>query len=196
MLLYFILEAVLNAPQIIAKVDLKTARAVESYGSDGIHMRWHPEDSVLDVFFGESKLEQSVYAALRRAFRSIESFHAEKMADFEFGLVTAHFKHANEELREAVVSFMTREATEIDCRLNHACLIGYDWKEYKRLTQLRPEQVAREFRARYEADLARLRDLIQNRFDRLTLKYLRFEVFFLPFQSVQDFRDAFNEALS
>lgn len=196
MLLYLLLESVLGAPQILSKVDMKTARKVESYGSDGLHMRWHPQDNLLDVFFGEAKLEQSIYAALSNAFKSITEFHKQDMRDFEFGLVTSHFKHAEPELRDAVLDYIDRQKPSSDCRINHACLIGYDWQDYAILTATGSTAITDEFRSRYLDDLPRLRTLIQKRFDNFKLTHLLFEVFFLPFRDVQAFRDAFNNALS
>ena len=62
-LLYFLMEAVLRAPQMVAKIELKTNPRFETLGSDGIHMRWNPDDNLIEVFFGEAKLYQSVYSA-------------------------------------------------------------------------------------------------------------------------------------
>jgi len=37
--------------------------------------------------------------------------------------------------------------------------------------------------------------LLQKSFDKFDKKYLKFDVFFIPFPSVEAFRNAFNEAL-
>ena len=94
MLLYFLLEAVLKAPQMVAKMELKTNPKMESHGSDGIHMRWHEADGKLDIFFGEAKLEKTIYSALDNTIESLESFHSERLLEHEFGVVTSHYKHA------------------------------------------------------------------------------------------------------
>jgi hypothetical protein len=57
-------------------------------------------------------------------------------------------------------------------------------------------QIHQEFRTRYTRDFPRLHRLVQLRFEKLKFRRLLFQVFFLPFDSVQAFRDAFNEALS
>lgn len=196
MLLYFLLESVLQAPQVVAKVDLKTSRRTESHGSDGIHVLWNEAAGCLDVFFGEAKLERSASAALRSAFKSIEAFHTDQMVEFEFGLVTSHFKWLDPDLRNAVLSFMNRQDSSIDARINHACLIGYRWDEYQHLNSVSADLIYDEFRKRYRSDFPRLHRLIQHRFQDLRLRRLLFQVFFLPFDSVQEFRNAFNRALS
>jgi hypothetical protein len=196
LLLYFLLESVLGAPQIVAKMDLKTNRKFEVLGSDGIHMKWNDQDKCVDLFFGEAKLEQTVSSALNNAFKSIERFHSEGSSELEFGLVTSHFKWADEKVRNAVIEYVDRQKPGPDCRINHACLIGYDWNEYQKLGSLRQDALETEFKDRYKAHAHNLKKLLSTRYDSCTLKHLRFEVFFLPFRTVQEFRDAFNKAVS
>jgi len=132
-----LLEAVLGAPQMVAKMELKTNPRMEGHGSDGIHMKWHETDGKLDIYFGEAKLEKTIYAALDSMVTSIESFHAEGLLQHEFGLVTSHYKHADAKTREAVLQLMDRKVPGADCRINHACLVGYNWDEYKMLESIR-----------------------------------------------------------
>lgn len=194
-LLYFLMETVLGAPQVVAKMDLKTNPKLEVHGSDGIHMRWHADDQQVDVFFGEAKLYQDVGTAISKAIESIESFHVNGMLRHEFGIVTKHFKLVDDELRGAVKDLLDSGVPGPCARINHACLIGYDWSEYGKLPSLAQRELTEEFRKRYLEDAPRLYELLKKRFVDFSRKELRFEVFFLPFKSVQDFRDAFNEAL-
>lgn len=194
-LLYFLEEAVLGAPQMVAKMDLKTNPKFESLGSDGIHMKWHDVDQCLDIYHGESKLEQSAADALDHAFASLEKFHADDIATHELGLVTSHYKWASGPLKKAVLQYVDRGKAGGDCRVNHACLIGYDWKLYKKLVQGDAAAVTVEFCRRYSERAPRLRDLLERRFKKHKLTQFRFEFFFLPFASVQEFRDAFNKAV-
>lgn len=195
MLLYFLLEAVLGAPQMVAKMELKTNPRMENFGSDGIHMRWNEADGRLDVFFGEAKLEQTVYSALDSLMTSLEDFHADNLLEHEIGLVTSHYKHADEHVKSAVLQMLDRKEPADDCRINHACLVGYDWNEYGKLGEVKTADLHSEFTRRYAADLPRLHNLISSRFAGFTRRRLRFEIFFLPFRTVQEFRDAFNEAV-
>lgn len=125
MLLFFLLEAVLRAPQLIAKMELKTNPNMEIHGSDGIHCRWHQADNILDVYFGEAKLEKSVSSALSSLFTSLEGFHRDGLRDHEIGMVTSHFKHADESLKTHLLGLIDRQSSAHNCRVNHACLVGY-----------------------------------------------------------------------
>lgn len=195
MLLYFIMESVLGAPQVVSKMDLKTNHKDEVKGSDGIHMRWNQSDGVVDIYFGEAKLRQDSSQAIASAIRSIENFHYNDMRRHEFCMVTKHFKYADENVKKAVTDLLGEGVPSGDVRINHACLIGYNWAEYGKLPQIAVSKLTKEFKSRYLADSTRLHTLLQNRFDSFTHKHLFFDVFFLPFPSVQDFRNAFNNAL-
>lgn len=195
LLLYFLMEAVLNAPQVVAKIELKTNPALEMNGSDGIHMRWHPTDNLVDVYFGESKLYIDVGSALTNAFRSIEDFHANGMREHEYSMVTKYFKSLNEILKAAVAEVLYTGKPGPGARINHACLIGYDWTAIGLTPTQAAAQVEAEYLRQYLADAPRLHRLLQTRFDDCQRKHLGFEVFFLPFTSVQEFRNEFTKAM-
>lgn len=197
MLLYFLLETVFDAPQIVAKMDLKTNPRMEVHGSDGIHMKWDEGDGVLDIYFGESKLEANISGALTNAFNSINEFHRNGLLDHEVGLVTSHFKHLDERSKDSILSYLDRQNSSRNCRINHACLIGYDWDRYLDLSQPATRRAfVQNFQSEYMQDLPRICNLLNRRFGSLNRPELRFVVFFLPFKSVQEFRNAFNESVS
>lgn len=195
MLLYFLIEAVLGAPQVVAKVELKTNPAMEVNGSDGIHMKWNDTDQVVDVYFGESKLYTDVGAALTAAFDSIEKFHVNNMRAHEFSMVTKFFKGVDNNVKAAVAQVLDDGKPGSCARINHACLIGYDWTA----TGLTPPQAAAaveiEYTKQFLAQAPTLCEKLQTRLDHCQRKQYGFEVFFLPFGSVQAFRDAFKAAM-
>jgi len=209
LLLYFLLEAVIGAPQVVAKIELKTNRAVEINGSDGIHMQWHAADKIVDVYFGESKMYTDVGAALTRAFTSIGQFHASGMRDHEYSMVTKFFKGADDKVKAAVTEVLDTGKPGPGARINHACLIGYEWAAAGLTAGQAAAAVEAEYCQKYLADAPRLHTLLKSRFDacqrdtnkcpegpcQCQWKRYRFEVFFLPFVSVQAFRDAFNAAM-
>jgi len=195
MLLYFLLEAVLKAPQMVAKISLKTNPNVETLGSDGIHMKWDDEDDVLDLYFGEAKLYRDLDKAAAEAVKSIEKFHANSMEEFELRLVTRHFKHAAGPTRDAILGYVNRGTASETVRINHACMLGYDWDAYSTLRDGNVDVMIEQFRSRYESERPRIEAILNNRFSQFREKQLRFEIFIVPFTSVDDFRKAFLESL-
>ncbi len=194
-LLYFLLESVLKAPQVVAKMDLKTNHSMESNGSDGVHMNWNKEKGLVDVFFGEAKLHQSYGGAIKDALKSINEFHDKNIIEHEFWMVTKHFKYSDSLTQEAVVNLFESGKPSSGVRINHACLIGYNSKNYKKLPTGSSDDVTKYFKEEYLKHTKKITKSIQKNFDKFDKKHLNFEVFFIPFPTVQEFRDAFNKAL-
>ncbi len=196
LLLYFLIEAVLKAPQVVSKMELKTNHKDEVKGSDGIHARFNNESGLVDFFFGESKLYQESSTAIAEAIKSVSDFHEIEMYQHEFTLVTKHFKYAGEATRDAVASLIVHGEPGAGVCINHACLIGYDFKGFNQSSVSGPpEDVLQDFLDKFSIDGTRLTKLLQSRFDKFDKKYIKFEVFFLPFPSVSEFRNEFNAAL-
>ncbi|MDO6452482.1 DUF1837 domain-containing protein [Neptunomonas phycophila] len=196
LLLYFLMEAVLKAPQMVSKMELKTNHKDEVKGSDGIHARFDSDSGLVEFFFGESKLYSESSSAIAEAINSVEQFHEIEMYQHEFSMVTKHFKHADEDTKNAISSLIISGEPGPNVCVNHACLIGYDFTGFSDLPyQDGPEALLNEFISRFLVDGERLTRLLQNRFNSFDKKYLCFDVFFIPFPSVSEFRNAFNTAL-
>ena len=131
----------------------------------------------------------------REVFESLKNFHCNDLATHELKLVTRHYKWADSELKNAVLNYINPQEPNGDCRFNHACLVGYDWNKYQELIE-NPQTIIEEFQRTYVEDTIRLRDLLQSRFnDDFQYDQFKYEVFFLPFISVQDFRESFLKAV-
>lgn len=191
-LLYFLTEAVLQAPQIVAKMELKTNHSDEVKGSDGIHAKWNDLEKIVDFYFGESKLYQDPYSAISSAIKSISQFHTKEMYKHEFAIATKHFKYANEEIRSQLKSLLAGGEVSAGARLNHVCLIGFDWSLYKSTA---PHQMQKDIKNLLLKDGANIVQNLNKKLAEFEQKYLRFDIFFLPFPSVAEFRKAFNAAL-
>lgn len=193
MILWMLMETVLQAPQVVAKMDLKTNPKLEVFGSDGIHV--NVDSDILQIYFGEAKLYGDVKSALNSAFTSIEKFHDDKMYKHEYNLVTTHFKHLNTDKKEQLYDFITGRIKTHDVAIRHACLIGYDWEEYMKLDTAERKEFISNFTTLYSNETLRLTELIQKKFDTFSKKEFSFDVFFIPFKSVQELRTAFNAKL-
>jgi hypothetical protein len=90
LLLYLLSEWVLGAPQILAKMSLKTNPGMPVHGADGIHISVDLMSDRLMFYFGESKVYKSVKSAVSDAVSSIESFVSRSGAQYEIELLTTH----------------------------------------------------------------------------------------------------------
>lgn len=195
MLLYFLLEAVLSAPQMVSKISLKTNPKLETFGSDGIHMKWNDTDRILDLYFGEAKLYTHLPQAASEAVESIEKFHSDRQEEFELRMVSGHFKHAEGSLKDEVLKYVSTGTSTETLRINHACLFGYNSDAYQKIPQGDFTSMVSAFEASYRSDQKRIADILEERFERFREKRLRFEIFILPFTSIDEFRQAFLDAL-
>jgi hypothetical protein len=195
LLVYFLLETVLKAPQVLKKMPLTTNPKDERKGSDGVHLRWDEDAGILELLFAESKIWQSFSDALRDAFESIEKFHDSRTKQHEVNTFTTGFANLGEDLQKKVVSYIEGENVS-NCRLAQACLIGFDWSEYDCLMDGRRADFIREFDDRYRAWAAGIRDSLNSKLKAFKHKHLRFEFFILPFKDVQAFRNWFLEELT
>lgn len=73
MLLYCFLEAHLNAPKILTKLEIKLSSKDYAKGSDGIHLLRISENNY-QLIFGESKLHENLTDSISDAFKSIHDF--------------------------------------------------------------------------------------------------------------------------
>jgi hypothetical protein len=194
-LLYFLQEVILKAPQIVSKISLKSNPQLETFGSDGIHMKWHEKDGKLDLYFGEAKLYGDLASAVNEAVKSILGFHEKGMERFELRMVTRHFKNADGPTKEAVLDYVKTGTAAETVRINHACLLGFNSDAYSRLPHGGEKDLQQIFCDRYQANVDSLKEAIESKFSKFKKKRLRFEVFVLPFTSVDQFRKAFLKAL-
>jgi hypothetical protein len=192
LLLYFLMEAVLKAPQAICKMSLKTNRREEVKGSDGVHLRWDESRKRLILYFGEAKLYKSLSSAMEAAMESIEKFHAQGAEEHEVFLASNHFNLLDNKLKSEVCAFMDKTASKDGYELQHACLIGFDWAQYGDLDHpKRRKEFIADFHKRYLEQGSTIHEALARRLKKFKYNHLIFEFFFVPFQSVQEFRDWF-----
>lgn len=196
LLLYFLLETVLKAPQVVCKMSLKTNPGDEVKGSDGIHVSWDAPNECLNVFLGEAKLYQNYGDALTNAFASIDSLYANHRDEHELSLVTSHFKHCDVDLQKRISDYLDSTSPVGQCNIVHACLIGFDWSKYKLLDGDKRAEFIAAFADTYREHGKSLAEKTAELFTGFSQRHLTYEFFFLPFPSVQTFRDEFNRALT
>src|SRR5262249_47551518 len=149
----------------------------------------------LDVYFAESKLHNDFARSLREAFVSLESFHATPMRKHEYLLATHNLQLLDQAAQQELMDFFTQKPGKL-IRTNHACLLGFDWDEYKCLDDDRRAAFLKEFEIRYLEEAKKVRDKVDSKLSSCCLTKFGFEFFMVPFKSVEDFRVWFNAALT
>ena len=195
LLVYFLIEAVLQAPQVLKKMLITTNPNDERKGSDGVHMRWTVNEELLEVIFAEAKLHRDYAAALRSAFKSMTDFHNSATKSLEINFFLNAFSFLSQEQRDVITSYIEGE-NKGKCQEVHVCLIGYTWEQYDHLKTSEKEKFLKEFEKRYLAWAeVEMKPRLDAELGAFTHSHLKFEFFFLPFASVEDFRGLFLKTL-
>ena len=196
LLLYLLTEWLLGAPQLIAKMSLKTNPAMPVYGADGVHVRYCSETDRLLLYWGESKLYADVGSAIASAVKSItDSLKPEKI-DHEIGLVDRHieFSGLDPAAQQALLDYLDPFKEESNERVNViTCLIGFDFKTYDAVKNSDPLKAEQTFKHEVETNLAGWSKKLDKALAAAGLSQQKIEIFFFPLPSVSAFRDLFQD---
>ena len=106
LLVYFLIEAVLQAPQILKKMPITTNPNDERKGSDGVHVRWAGDGDLLEVIFAEAKLYESFNNALASAFTSMTDFHNSAAKGLEINYFLNAFSLLDADQQKIISSYV------------------------------------------------------------------------------------------
>jgi hypothetical protein len=128
-LLYCLLESHLNAPKILTKLEIKTAKNDYVKGADGVHLLKVTEKDY-QLIFGESKLNSNLQKGIYEAFGSLSKLLSENKIEFEIGLVNSQLikETANLELYEFLKNVIIPNAhkNKISTDYSFGIFLGYD----------------------------------------------------------------------
>lgn len=195
LILYLLTEWILGAPQIIAKMALKTNPEMPVHGSDGVHVRYCSENAKLFIYWGESKLYGDVNAAITAAVKSVtDALSAEKMTH-EIGLVKRNLDFAGLDATAKVELLKFLDPMEEEYNNRHdvvTCLIGFDFDGFAQVSATDGDQAEAKFAALATAKLSAVVPSVAEKLKAAGLGAERVEIFFLPVPSVQQLRDLFQ----
>jgi hypothetical protein len=167
------------------------------HGSDGVHLGINGSEIIL--FFGESKLYQDYKGGINEALKSVKEFISPIDAnsnylrsDFEINVITDHIDLPEGSLREQVLLALDPYSSErSNLKYVHTCFIGFDISELKNKCKIQDFHQLYEDKIRvcYETILAKTTN-------DPVLHSQRWQFYFIPFESVQKFRESFIAELN
>lgn len=197
LLLYLLTEWLLDAPQIIAKMTLKTNAQMPVHGSDGIHARFDATTGNLIFYSGEAKLHGTLSSAIKDAVRSIKDGAGREKAQREIELVRRNIDLAGLDPKAQVT--LLRYLDPCDEAYNKrievvTCLIGFDFADYAKLNSDDgdPDE---QFKALALAKLRSIGPAFSKAMAEAGLSGQRVELFLFPVPSVKTFRDLFQDQI-
>jgi hypothetical protein len=195
LLLYLLTEWMLEAPQLVAKMSLKTNREMPVHGSDGIHVRYVPDQGRLLMFWGESKLYADVGDAIGAAITSITEALEPQKLKHEIELVQRNISFAGLDptSKSALLKFLDPYDDAYNERHDvTTCLIGFNFDGFDAMASDRSEKPEEAFAKLAEAKLKDLAPKLATALKKAKLADHPIEIFLFPVPSVQDMRDVFQ----
>jgi hypothetical protein len=195
LLLYIMTEWILDAPQLLAKMHLKTNPNMPVHGSDGIHVKICDKTGKLMFIWGESKLYSSVTSAIDAATVSIAEALTETKLSHEFSLVhrNINLSGLSDQSRSTILSYLDPLDEHSNERLNvTTCLIGFDFDGYAQSPSVSTEKFEEKFCSDVLAKLPGMAERLSEAMKKQSLQSEIIEIFFFPVPSVQELRDLFQ----
>lgn len=186
LLLFLLLERVLQRPQLISKMALKTNTEMHVHGSDGIHASL-ADDGVLDVYWGESKLYKSSSDAFRDCFDSIAPYlraDGEANRKQDLLLVRDHLNVTQVELAAHLLEYFDEtNPKSLKARWNGVCLVGFNHDNYPNIALLDEAQ-----HLAVSKSVARWHETVGRRLEEFEIVGVNIDLFCVPMPDVADLR--------
>lgn len=195
LLLYLLTERILGAPQIIAKMSLKTNRDMPVHGADGVHVRYSKADGKLLLYWGEAKLYANVGDAIAAAADSIaEAMQPEKMKrEIELVQRNINFAGLGPPEKKALLQYLDPFDEAYNERHDViTCLIGFDFDGFAEVAQAEPAKAEAAFIDLAKQELVGIAPKLATALASAGLFGKSIEIFFFPVPSVQAMRDLFQ----
>lgn len=198
LLLYLLIEWLLEAPQILAKMPLKTNGQMPVHGSDGIHVKYNAQDDTLAFYWGEAKLHKTLDSGIGSALGSIsDALSFDKMKQ-DISLVKRNFDASGfpAEVKSKVLDYLDPLHPAYHKKIDiSVCLIGFDYNGFGKLAGKKAAEVEPAFRTMLEAEIAKASSSLAKEIEAKSLHHHRIEAFFIPFVSVDQLRKDFQNLI-
>jgi Cap4 SAVED domain len=187
LLLYLLTEWILEAPQIMAKMSLKTNASMPVHGSDGIHVKYDPASDTLIFFWGEAKLHSTVSGAIASAVTSIASTLKYDKLKEDINLVRRYVSLSglSATAQKRIVEFLDPLSSNYDKKIDASvCLIGFDFDGFGKLAKAPASDLESTFAQLLGTAIISATKDLEDRLAFEGVTHHRMEVFFLPVESV------------
>lgn len=194
LLLFLLTEEVLECPQVVAKMSLKTNTRMHFHGLDGIYVSCKGDPLNLRLHFGESKLHKEPRSAVRESVRSISAFLKDEGfrsdARTDVFLLNEHADLGSPELREALLAFLDPEdARYMSPEVCAVLLAGHEYSEFPAIR--RGEEVPSEV----ESIAVELVEVLETEASACGVGKFHTDAFLVPFPSISAFREQLMQEL-
>ena len=195
LILYLLTEWILAAPQLLAKMALKTNPNMPVHGADGVHIGLCPKTKRAILYWGESKLYGDIGKAISEAVNSLVTAMSHDAVKHEITLIQRHiaFTGLTDEEKAKILSYLDPFDENSNHRLEAStCLLGFDFAGFQKLKQIPDADVDAIFEALLIGELEKASPKIAAALKAGKIDDRLIEIFFFPVPSVQELRDLFQ----
>ena len=201
-LLYILVQEILNIPQLISKMSLKTSGQIHYQGADGIHVKYDPNTNSLNLYWGEAKMYKQINSAITECFKSLNGYLLNPYSytstqERDLDLITSNISANvnNKELEDLLVRYFDKD-DDLSNRLVYKgiCFIGYDCDKYPTNSI---SKTLDELKADLETELIIHYEMLSRKIKSYpNLDTKEIHVFLIPFPSVEEFREYYLETIA
>lgn len=190
-LLYCLLESHLNAPKILTKLEIKTAKNDYVKGADGVHLLKLTEND-FQIIFGESKLNSDLQKGIYEAFGSLSTFISEDKIDFEVGLVNSQLikETSNDKLYEFLKKVIIPCAKEDIINTDHSfgIFLGFNIDILDSELDMSNSEFRTHIREKINTHVEELTKSINYQINKSEFQGYDFYIYIIPFSNLQEIR--------
>jgi Cap4 SAVED domain len=194
LLLFALAEKVLQLPQLICKMSLKTNTRMHIHGADGLHAGVDKETGKLLLYWGESKIHGDVTGAVRECLASLAPMlqdHEASKRDLQ--LLQRHLDIDDQSLENALKKFLNPDDPAFNSvEFRGLCLVGFDCDAYPKGPS---KSELKSIVSAITAALPVWKKHVVKRVSEEKLDEFSMHFFFVPFPSADRFRELFREHL-
>jgi hypothetical protein len=198
LILFILLEAALQAPQIACKMSLKTSPNMPVHGADAVHARVGTTGNNLMIVWGESKTHKSLSKALTDTCTSIAAFLQDNeglsQREHEITLVKANLNIKSDSLREIVLRHLDPFSEEAnDLEEMFACFVAYDEPHLAQPggAGASRDEIETKFRLHYQTCVSNACAQLGEKLRAQGLAKLNLHFFLIPVPHVKELRSRF-----
>lgn len=192
-LLYCLLEAHLNAPKILTKLELKTAPNDYVKGADGVHLLKLTE-SEYQLVLGESKMHSDLKDGIYEAFGSIKKLltsNAGKLS-FEVDLVNSQLikEVFDENQYEIIKKILVPSARDDENYLDYSfgIFLGYDVSIAEEDLKLSNTEFRNKIREQIKTEIQAVVKSLNTQLKKSDFNGFNFYVYVIPFSDIKSKR--------
>lgn len=188
-MLYCLLEAHLNAPKILTKLELKTANNDYVKGADGVHLLKLDKENY-QLIFGEAKLNAKLTTGISNAFSSISKLLKEdnKKLDFEFDLVNSQLvketynENQYEKLKGILMPSAKAEETYLD--YSFGVFLGFEAKITELEMKLSNSEFRKQIKERIKKEVLDIIGSFNFQINKEEFAGYKFYIYIIPFSDL------------